>query len=121
MSGLRKVKHPTYYRFAYSPTTDEVVLGHNLEARHIDIPLHGDMAAHMPPPIVMGYAYRIKNGWRIVNAEHKALDDPHVRELVLHALADAEPEEHAQPHEPTPEWTDANFDKFHYGLPISYN
>jgi hypothetical protein len=38
------------------------------------------------PERIHGYAYRINDGWRITDWEHRPVGDPHVKELVRKEL-----------------------------------
>lgn len=78
---------PLYYLWVFDPVEDKVYVEHNEgrhRADHID---HGKLAERVPhPDRIHGYAYQIKDGWRITDWEHRPVDDPHVKELVRRAL-----------------------------------
>ena len=63
------------------------------------------------PNLVHGYAYRIINGWRLTDWEHRPVDDPYTTSQVLRKL-NQKPQEYEQPEEPK------DYDRLHYGLPM---
>lgn len=80
---------PLYWLWVYDPQEDKVHVEHNEDrhrAEHVD---HGHLAEKVSHPgRVHGYAYRIRGGFRITDWEHRAVDDPHIRELVRDTLGD---------------------------------
>lgn len=78
---------PTYWLWVFDPQEDKIILEHNEDrhpAHHIT---HKDLAELVPhPDRIHGYAYRIHGGWRITEDDHGAVDDPHVKHLVVQAL-----------------------------------
>lgn len=113
---------PLYYRFLFDPQDGEVTLSSNDEDHPAHVRYHLDMAeqtgAAQP---YHGYAYRVGRGWRLTDWEHNAIDDPFINAAVLRALRKAEGEYHPHPHMDWEEIEDApeEFDRFHYGLPVS--
>lgn len=78
---------PIYYLWVFDPHTAKVHLEHNEGRHHADHVDHRDLAKRVPhPDRVHGYAYRIKNGWRITTWEHRPVDDAHILESVRKAL-----------------------------------
>jgi hypothetical protein len=78
---------PIYYLWVFDPQEDKVILEHNEgrhPAQHIDHSHLEDLVPH--PDRVHGYAYRIRGGYRVLDARHRAVEDPHVRRLVFNAL-----------------------------------
>jgi hypothetical protein len=84
---IKPEKGPLYFLWVFDPHNDEVILEHNEDrhaADHID---HGHLAERVPhPERVHGFAYRIQGGWRITTADHRPVDDPHIKEHVRKAL-----------------------------------
>ena len=77
---------PLYWVWVFDPQDAEVEL-YNEEDHPLDTPGHSELAAKHPhPERLHGYAYRIVNGWRITDWEHKALEDPFVVGKVQEAL-----------------------------------
>jgi hypothetical protein len=78
---------PVYFLWCFDPFNDKVIIEHNDwrdNAQHID---HRDLAEKVPhPERVHGYAYRLKNGWRITDWEHRPVDDSHIFHLVHEGL-----------------------------------
>lgn len=76
---------PVYYRWTFSPRTG-VSLGHN----------EGDLDAFVQyregssDSDDKGYAYRIGNGWRLTDWEHRPVEDPYVVSQVVRKLQDQE-------------------------------
>ncbi len=82
---------PLYYRYVYSPTTGDVDLSHNQEGHHSLVPTHGEMALSRPESdLLTGYAYRLDGGWRILDADHRPVNDPHIIARVIANVAQAE-------------------------------
>jgi hypothetical protein len=116
------VDRPIYYRFAFSPSSGEVILSHNEEDHPARVRYHTDLSNELGEgETYHGYVYRIGRGWRVTDWEHKPLNDPFINAAVLRALRKEE-----GPHHPHPEldWQEvqeepAEFDKFHYGLPAA--
>lgn len=85
------IKRPPYYRFCYSPASGDVALSHNQEAKPADLPTHADLAAQLnEPDLLHGYAYRINNGWRLTDWEHRPVTDPHAKMSVAGELSRVE-------------------------------
>lgn len=78
---------PIYFLWIFDPQKDETILEHNEgrhTAEHVD---HQELARRVPhPERVHGYAYKIKDGWRITDWEHRPVDDPHIQSSVRRAL-----------------------------------
>lgn len=79
-----------YYRWVYSPTTGDVTISHNHEGHPTDIHFHSDMAEDRPESdLLYGYAYRLDNGWKVTDHDHREVDDPNivyqvVRQIVMY-------------------------------------
>lgn len=86
-TGASSESGPIYWLWVHDPFNDEVTLEHNEDrhpAEHLD---HSHLAERVPhPDRVHGFAYRIGNGWRITDNEHRPVSDPHVFRLVEKAL-----------------------------------
>ena len=104
---------PLYYRWVFSPESGEVELSHNQEGHPAEIPYHEQLADKINRAnVVNGYAYRIGNGWRLSDDEHKPVEDPYVVSQVMRALGMTNERRSA-------EWTaDEDYDRLHYGLPV---
>ena len=78
---------PIYYLWVWDPHEDKVHLEHNEgrhRADHID---HSHLAERVPhPDRVHGFAYKIRDGWRITDWEHRPVKDPHVLREVERSL-----------------------------------
>lgn len=75
------------YRFLYSPTTGDVSLAHNFEGNPAYIALHSDMEQDRSEnDLIRGYAFRIVNGWRILDEDHMPIDDPHIMKRVVEEI-----------------------------------
>lgn len=76
-----------YYRWCHSPSTGDVTLSHNYEGHPTDINYHSDMAhERKEQDLEFGYAYRMDNGWKVTDADHKPSQDPFTREAVERAI-----------------------------------
>lgn len=109
---------PMYYRWIYAPSTGEVTLGSNADDHPARVKYHGELGgqADSANP-THGYAYRIGNGWRLTDWEHKAVEDPYTVSQVVRALERKEsPEIVSQG-----SWREDNqdWDRLHYSQPIS--
>jgi hypothetical protein len=83
---------PVYYLWTFDPVDGKIHIDHN-EGRpaHAHV-THATLAPHVThPERVHGYAYSIKGGWRITDADHKKVDDPFVIKRVLAALKQEHP------------------------------
>lgn len=112
-SYMRMGAAPMYYRWTFSPDTGEVEVGHNDEDHPALVRYHNQLADKIDRAhVVNGYAYRISDGWRLSDDEHRPLEDPYVVSQVLRALNQGD-----RPVGPT--WTaeHEDFDRLHYGLP----
>jgi len=120
MPYAAKTAAPVYYRWTFAPDTGEVEIGHNEEDHPALIRYHEQLADQLNRGhVVHGYAYRIVDGWRLSDDEHKPLEDPYVVSQVLRALnMQSTPNRPSQPTE-GPTWApaDQDFDRLHYGLP----
>jgi hypothetical protein len=78
---------PIYYLWVFDPVEDKVHVEHNEDRHRADHVDHGHLAEKVPhPERIHGYAYRINDGWRITDWEHRPVGDPHVKELVRKEL-----------------------------------
>src|SRR5450755_3024481 len=68
---------PLYYLWTFNPVDGEVYMDHNEDKHPAHHVTHDDLAPHVHhPEKVHGYAYSIKDGWRITDDEHKEVKDP---------------------------------------------
>lgn len=86
---------PFYHRWSYNP-------------RHDIVSIDDD-----EPFEDRGYAYRINNIWRILDADHQKVKDPHIHKKILDALRGEA--SHVEKSE------DYDFDMLHYGDPVLVN
>jgi hypothetical protein len=78
---------PIYWLWVYDPHEDKVHLEHNEGKHRADYVDHGKLAERIPhPDRVHGFAYKIRDGFRITTWEHRPVDDPHVLQQVERAL-----------------------------------
>lgn len=83
---------PTYYLWTFDPQEDRVHIDHNENKHPADHVTHDELAPQVHhPDRVHGYAYSIKDGWRITDDDHKQVD-AHLVKLVLDALRGEHPE-----------------------------
>lgn len=81
-----------YFRWAYSPSTGEVTLSHNHEAGPADIKYHSQMGEERPESdLEVGYASKLANGWQILDADFKPVNDMHVIIAVEDQIAEEYP------------------------------
>jgi hypothetical protein len=104
---------PFYYRWVLKPSDGSVDLSHNFEDHPAHVRYHGELATqHKEPDLIHGYAYRLDNGWRLTDWEHKPLDDKFVVAQVVRAIRQREG------HQPAPKPQGySEFEEFHYGIP----
>lgn len=78
---------PPYVLWVFDPDTSEVLIEDNRDhhpAQKVD---HGDLGRLVTHPSkVNGYAYRIHQGWRITDHEHKPVTDKHIFKQVTRFL-----------------------------------
>ena len=116
--GQQKVsaaRPPMYYRWVFSPVKG-VSLGSNNDLHPALVPYHRDLAGKDGGQDLMhGYAYRIGNGWRLTDYEHKPVEDPFIVKQVVHAL---NAKEGTQEHTGA-SWHPAEYDweRLHYAVP----
>lgn len=104
---------PMFYMWAFSPQTNEVYSAHALEDHPLDNhTLESLYEAASDPNALVGYAGKIKRGWRVTDAEGKPLTDPYVKRMVTRALG---------PGHPTEEYDNSpvDWDRYQYGKPMS--
>ena len=78
---------PPYFLWVFDPTDGDVRVTHNQGRPPANALTHLTMAPDVVhPERLQGYAYPIKDGWRLTNDEHKKLEDPFVIRVVLKAL-----------------------------------
>jgi hypothetical protein len=83
---------PPYYLWCFDPTDGHVIVTHNRDRHPAEAHTHATMAPEIVhPERLRGYAYPIKDGWRITNDDHKKLTDPFVIKRVLAALRKEHP------------------------------
>jgi hypothetical protein len=106
---------PLYYRWSFSPEHG-VELAHNGEDHPAQVRYHQDLVKS--PGQTHGYAYRIGNGWRLTDWEHKPVEDPFAVAQVVRALTGKEgPQRGTQsPWEPA----ELDWDRTHFGLPVPH-
>ncbi len=112
---------PFLYRWIFKPSDGTVTLAHDHEDHPAYTRYHGDLADEAwEPNTFYGNAFRIKGGWRILDGDHKPVNDPLIVKSVLQAIKDQE----AEPAELEGEsdWSEpvlaSDFEKTHYGLPM---
>lgn len=118
MGTLSKIETggPLYYRWVFTPSGVE--LSHNDDEHPANLQFHQDLGSEVnEQSMVHGYVYRIHNGWRLTDWEHRPLTDPYVVKQVVDAINNEEGIRTASEQEPAwePEW---DFDKLHYGRPM---
>ena len=86
-----KDKRPHMYLWVFDPETNHVHVEDGKSDHPANFPLHGTMAEHVThPDRVDGYAFAIKNGWRIVDDELGEVDG-YIKERVKKALQGEHP------------------------------
>lgn len=78
---------PVEVLWIYDPQEAKVHIedGHSDHPAHF--PTHKTFATHVThPDRKHGYAYAIKGGWRITDADHHAVDDPFIAQRIRAAL-----------------------------------
>lgn len=114
--NLSSQTRPMYYRWVYSPTKG-VTLGSNGDDHPALVPYHQGLGGVVDGQDLMhGYAYRIGNGWRLTDYEHKAVEDPFVVNQVVSALNDKESPLRASEGSWKPVKV-VNWDRLHFGIP----
>lgn len=109
---------PFYYRWVFSPTKG-VTLGSNEDDHPALVPYHQGLGGKVDgQDLRHGYAYRLGNGWRLTDWEHKAVEDPFIFAQVVRALGLKENPEMAAEGSWHPV-KEANWDRLHYGLPAT--
>lgn len=116
--NLASTTKPFYYRWVFSPTKG-VTLGSNGDEHPALVPYHQGLGGQVDSQDLMhGYAYRIKNGWRLTDWEHRPLEDPFIVAQVVRSLELKEsPEKQVEG-----SWRpirEENWDRLHYGLPAT--
>jgi hypothetical protein len=78
---------PVYWLWVFDPMTDSVRVEENESQHPAHAITHNSFREDiLHPNAVFGYAYRIKGGWRITDADHKQVRDPHILKLLLREL-----------------------------------
>lgn len=108
---------PLYYRWVFTPSGVE--LSHNDDDHPAHLQYHQDLGSQVnEQSMVHGYAYRIKNGWRLTDWEHQPVEDPYIHKSVVDAINNEEGMRVASVEEPTWEPAELDFDRLHYGRPL---
>lgn len=83
---------PIYYLWTFDPEDTKVYIDHNEDRHPADFVTHDELAPHVHhPDTVHGYAYSIKDGWRITDDNHDEVKDPFIVRRVLAALSGKHP------------------------------
>jgi hypothetical protein len=89
---------PAYHLWVFDPQTSEVTLDDNEHKSPADQVTHKDLAPHVHhPERINGYAYSIKDGWRITDDAHNEVRDKFIVKRVMAKLQGEYPEP-ALPH-----------------------
>lgn len=87
---LPKVAHvegPEYHLWVYNPQDDSVLIETPADKPRIEQRYHAELAEDVPHPNrVHGYAYPLRDGWRITDWEHHPVEDPHIKTVVRRTL-----------------------------------
>jgi hypothetical protein len=78
---------PIYYLWLYCPNRGTVYIEHNEgrhSAEHLDHSHMAEKSTH--PEKIHGFIYRIKNGWRITDWEHKPITDPYISKQIKQSI-----------------------------------
>lgn len=116
--GRTAASKPIYYRWVFTPSGVE--LSHNDDEHPANLQYHQDLGSEVNEQnMVHGYAYRIHNGWRLTDWEHKPIEDPYVQKSVVDAINNEEGIRAAAV-EPQPAWEpdQLDYDRLHYGRPL---
>lgn len=82
----RLAQSSLYYVWVFDPQSGEVELI-DPDEDPLGIPSHDQLRQKYPHPETLhGYAYRIINGWRITDWEHKQVEDQYVLRQVKAVL-----------------------------------
>lgn len=82
-----KSKKVLYYLWTYGANTGKVLLDTDDSRPRKDHRYHEHMGEdHEDTDLIHGYAYRIKDGWRITDIEHNSLDDGHIKLEIIRAI-----------------------------------
>lgn len=80
-------KRPVFWLWVYDGTNDKVTITHNEDRPPAHAVIHKDLAQEAHPAYRLeGYAYSIRGGFRITDADSRPLQDPHIITLIKHAL-----------------------------------
>jgi hypothetical protein len=91
VEGLTKPHHPIYYSWVFDYRTGEVHLSddHHKERRHKNH--HKDLSDRVGHPEKLhGYAYRIRDGWRLTDIDHGKITDRFIVGQVLLSINNEE-------------------------------
>lgn len=81
--------NPIYIKWVYSPNTDNVTIAHYKETHPAFTRTHSDLANEVNDHhATHGFAFKIGNGWRILDYDFGPLEDPYVKEKVAKELRD---------------------------------
>lgn len=110
---------PLYWLWTFDPQDGKVVITHNEDRHRAHAVTHQELAPEVThPERLNGYAYKIRDGYRITTDEHRPVEDPFILKQVLTALKQENPKPlpHLNPaHVATYAWS---FARFHYGRPM---
>jgi len=85
---------PLYQLWVYNPMDGKVTIEHNEGVHKAYHKTHDDIRPDiMHPGRINGYAYRIKNGYRITDEDDKPVDDPYILKAVLNSIKDQKGDE----------------------------
>lgn len=78
---------PVYVLWVFNPDTDTALIEDPSGKPRAEQRYHEELAKQVPhPDRVHGYAYSIRDGWRITDWEHRPLDDAHIKRVVRRTL-----------------------------------
>lgn len=78
---------PVYWLWVFDPQTGRVTIDHNEDRSRADAITHAELSGHVTHPNkVCGYAYKIQNGFRITDIDHRPVEDPFITNNVIAAI-----------------------------------
>src|SRR3954471_18860471 len=84
---VAKAGGPLYHLWVYDPSNDTVLIETPEKKPRSEQRYHEELSEDVPHPSwIHGYAYQIRNGWRITDWEHHPLGDVHVKRVVRRTL-----------------------------------
>lgn len=87
---IEPLKGPIYWLFAFDPQNGVAHVEHNEGRPRANALTHTDLKQKVPatPGLepVLGYAYKIRGGYRLTDQDHNPIADPFVAQSVVKAL-----------------------------------